>query len=310
MDKALEPTAQSVGLGNVLYQMHARQAVAQMYPKISDDPDEAQKQYLTMAQAAARAGLPEAKDYIGMANSIRDRSSGAGSDRVAPPEWSAAYDKAHPEPAPHTQDHVDWSYNKARQSVNDGYVTTASQLRTMADAERAQGNFKIASGQRDVALGQGQMRIADAETKAFEGRSDVKPIMAQVPAINMTQAVLDEAKKGNKAAYESVIGNFAQTVDQKAQLRTQMFEIMSRLDPSIKGRARIAFTRLMDGTWSPEDLAGVESVLKSVKAAKVRDYTTAYADYQKSHKDAHLVSPDVLFSTSPATSGLVGTPKY
>jgi hypothetical protein len=311
VEGALQQQGQGIGLGNVLMQQEARAAVSQMYPTISEDPDEAQKQYLTMAQAAARAGLPEAKEYIAMANSIRDRSS-QGGDRVAPPEWNAAYDKAHPEPPAHTQDHVDWAYNKARQAVNDGYVTSGSQFRTMADAERLAGQFKITSGQRDVALGQGATRIEDAQTKEFEGRPDVKPIIAQLPAINMTQAVLDEAKKGNKAAYESVIGNFAQTVDQKAQLRTQMFEIMSRLDPSMQGRFRIAWTRLMDGTWAPQDLQNVQGVLAAVKAKRMADYTKAYADYAKSHPKAHLVSPDVLFgapSVQP-TGGLVGQPEH
>lgn len=312
MDQALGPESQALQLQGTQETEAMRHAYAQGIQnappelKITPNDDLQTIQRKASSLAGYYATVPGAdKEVTAMANLARSVRMQAYQMGIAPADWWDQYKQDHPAPAAGSKDEAQWHRDAASAAGQQGYIKTESQERSIADQVDRNTHFNRTAGQRDTSLGLTADRLGTTEGQALVNRKDVAPLLASVPAINMTQAVIDEAKKGNPAAYESVIGNFAQTVDQKAQLRTQMFEIMSRLDPSVAGRFAIAWNRLETGTWRKEDLANVESILKSVKASRQAEYKKAYDPYIKANPKAmgKVPSPETLFGAPPATAG-------
>ena len=305
IEGAIQHTGQGVGLGNVVMQQQARQAIAQMFPTISDDPDTAQRQYLAMAQAAAHAGLDaDSQRYIGMANSIKDRQAGKAT-AVAPPEWYQQYNKAHPQPQDTTgKEYAQWLRERSNAAAEAGYPGSSNEDRQLALNLT---NERLAV-QREQGIGARFNQGLDfRQGQAFVGRSDIKPLIAQSNAYSQTYAVLDQAFKRNPAAYKSTAGNLAQTLDQKGQLRTTLFQIFSEFDPSLKGRFETWYDKWKEGGYPQYQLQDVKEMLDEARMAAVQKYTDAASEYQTAYPDAYIPAPETIFRV-PAIGGSAPAP--
>ena len=81
-------------------------------------------------------------------------------------------------------------------------------------------------------------------------------------------AVMNEAENKNPAAYKATLIGMMTALDQKAQIRSQMLEFASKIDPSMGGMLETAFQRMRDGTFPPEQLAQVRTIIKAVLHAQ------------------------------------------
>jgi hypothetical protein len=299
---ALAQQSQGIDVGNTLEQNIAARQIAGMYPQISEDPEVAQRQYLDMAHAYTAARLPAlAQNAIGMANSIKERQASlAGA--TAPPSWYKDWLAKNPEPTDPAA-HVAWERQQARDLASAGYPGSARESRMMGENEINQ----ILAQQREAGVNTRYYTGQNfREGTAFTSRADIKPLLDQSTKYSQTYAILDQAVQGNPAAYKSMAGNLAQTLDQKGQLRTTLFQIFSQFDPSARGRFETWYEKWKSGGYPQYQLQDVKQMLDAARQKAEKKYNDAAADYKKTYKNAYIPPIDFGQNPTPATSTPTG----
>lgn len=113
--------------------------------------------------------------------------------------------------------------------------------------------------------------LANNLTNRFQARA--KTTTDNIQSLDQASTILGEAMKGNKAAYGSVIANFVQAADQRAQLRSQMLDYFAtHVDPSLAGRWDIVRDKLLKGEWPDSVLQGISRQLDALKQMDMSRY--------------------------------------
>lgn len=147
-----------------------------------------------------------------------------------------------------------------------------------------------------------ETEVRDAESQDFKAagvfNTQAKPLLDKAPLFPMWRNVVEQARAGNPEAYESFIFNFASMVDpQRIQPRQGLIQILSNLDPSLKGKSEVAIKRITGGVWPKRVIDGAERLANKNMEAAVTLYTQRYNDVVRRHPNAtgFLTPPDIAF---------------
>lgn len=144
-----------------------------------------------------------------------------------------------------------------------------------------------------------------------------------VRAVLLNQGLLTikDAAKGNPALYTSVIANFVQSADQKAQLRIEMLKYFKdHVDPSFTGTLQVLAERIRSGRYPPRILKAFEKHLENLKTLANQEWTDRRNGEIRRHPSVAswiansnelYAEPQILSSDgtlAPVTQGQAGDP--
>lgn len=153
------------------------------------------------------------------------------------------------------------------------------------------------------------MADVGAFNRQFAGQLNTKAVDAYWRA----SSHLAEARAGTLGSYKAAITQFIQSAEPGSQIRLGMLHYLQDIDPSVHGRLDIAERKLLDGTWDPKYLDGMQKIMDANFRETMDRYTAAYEDLIARNKltEGHLTPPDIFFGTramgrNPGVSGPAG----
>lgn len=112
---------------------------------------------------------------------------------------------------------------------------------------------------------------------------------------------LDQAQRGNPAAYKPAISAFVANAEPNNRVLLGMLRYLEDVDPSVEGKVSILQKRLAEGAWPPEVLQNLRNIIESNFSESLERYKTAYEfATQDDPEMAHALrnyAPDIAFGT-------------
>jgi hypothetical protein len=131
-------------------------------------------------------------------------------------------------------------------------------------------------------------------TQNFESHNS--DIIKSAFSINRARAIFDAAAAGNPAATKSALLNYVRVSDANPQMRQGIFNVLSNIDASWKGKSLRYIAQVWDGTLPPEQLQNLRDVVNRVEKADRARYTSQYNSFLKTHPGVPLMSADDLYN--------------
>ena len=178
----------------------------------------------------------------------------------------------------------DWSYSLPRTMSEDAKAIAESN-RQMALARMQQ-----TQTMHDQTLNKGL-------AGQFDSDKQIQNLKNSMQAYGQAIESIKQAKMGNPAAYEVTLGNFIQSSDPRAQLRVQMFNILKNVDPSIRGQADIAISKLTLGKLPPRVLDQMQQLLQAQHSGAKNMYNKRYQEFVGKNPAAepYVATPGAVF---------------
>lgn len=126
---------------------------------------------------------------------------------------------------------------------------------------------------RKQQLGLSEMGLFQRQGNQFTIRN--KDLYERAVLLNQALLTVKDAKAGNPALYTSVIANFVQAADQKAQLRIQLLNYFKdHVDPSFSGTLQVMAERIRSGRYPIRILNALEKHMENLKELANKEWDT------------------------------------
>lgn len=126
---------------------------------------------------------------------------------------------------------------------------------------------------RKQSLGLQEQGLFQRQGNQFTIRN--KDLYERAVLLNQALLTVQDAKNGNPALYTSVIANFVQAADQKAQLRIQLLNYFKdHVDPSFSGTLQVMAERIRSGRYPMRILNALQKHMENLKELANKEWDT------------------------------------